>query len=307
MLRTALLAWAVAIANVAIAQPTGGIESNFDSKNADGTRIQLRGVMYKPTGTSRGAVVLVHGSGGWSDSREGHYGRAFSAKGYTVLAIDSFGPRGIGSTVEDQSRVSSFQMTMDAFHARRHLVSLGLDANRMAIMGFSKGGQVALMAADSTFLPSEVERFTLAIPFYPGCGIRPLSPKPTSTMFMVLGEKDDWTGVKPCQELANDYVRAGGQAQVKVYPGAPHWFDGDPNNLRAIRLSTAENYIDCIVEISPEGHMVYAGKKYLQGDVSILSDLRKSCMKRGATVWTNPTQKQRATEDVLAFLNASFP
>lgn len=293
--------------NLASAQPQGGTQVAFESTNADATKAVLQGVVYRPRGAPRGAVVLVHGSSGWTDHREGHYGRAFSAAGYLVMAIDSFGSRGISSTAEDQSRLTSMQMTMDAFAARRYLLSLGIDAGRTAVIGFSKGGQVALFASDRTFLPAEVDRFAVAIPFYPGCNSRPRAPRPAASMFIVLGEKDDYTGVKPCQDIAGDYARAGGQVQVKVYPNSTHGFDGNPENLRAIRLPTIENYIDCIVEVDSEGQLIYAGRKFSQGDVAILTELRKTCMKKGATVWTNLTQKQQATEDVITFLHGAFP
>lgn len=204
------------VSSLAFGQPLGGERISFSSNNADATASLLQGVLFKPTGTPRGAVVLIHGSSGWTDHREGHYGRAFSASGYLVLAVDSFGVRGVSSTAEDQSRVTSIQMTMDAFSARRYMLGLGVDPKRIAVMGFSKGGQVALFAADRNYLPAVTERFTVAIPFYPGCGGRPIVPKPASSIYMALGEKDDYTGVKPCQNIAADYARAGGQVQVKV-------------------------------------------------------------------------------------------
>lgn len=292
---------------LAFGQPLGGERISFSSSNTDATAQILQGVLFKPRGTPRGAVVLIHGSGGWTDHREGHYGRAFSASGYLVLAVDSFGARGVSSTTEDQSRVTSIQMTMDAFYARRYMLGLGVDPKRIAVMGFSKGGQVALFAADRNYLPAETERFTVAIPFYPGCSGRPIVPKPASSIYMALGEKDDYTGVKPCQNIAADYTRAGGQVQVKVYPDSTHGFDGNPENIRAYRMSTVENYIDCVAEVDSEGNLIYAGKKFAQGDLSILVEMKKSCMKKGATVWTNVTQKQRATEDVISFLNTAFP
>ncbi|MBC7788773.1 MAG: dienelactone hydrolase family protein [Anaerolineae bacterium] len=295
------------LSKLLLAQPLGGERVDFQSANVDATKVVLRGMLFKPRGTPRGGVVLVHGSSGWNDPREGHYGRALSAAGYLVLAVDSFGARGVTSTAEDQARLSTLQMTMDAFAARRYLLELGIDSKRTAIMGASKGGQVALFAADRTFLPAETDRFSLAIPFYPGCNNRPLEPKPTASMFMILGEKDDYTGVKPCQDIANSFASAGGSVQVKIYPNSTHGFDGDPQNVRMFRLPTVENFIDCVADVDSEGQLIYAGKKFASGDLSVVAEMRKSCVKKGATMWTNPTQKQQVTEDVVSFLNAAFP
>ena len=147
-------------------QPTGGVEVNFPTQDATGVSLNLRGELWEPTEPAKGAVVIVHGSGGWSDYREGHYGRALSAAGYAALAIDTFGPRGINGTTGDQAQISSMQMTRDAFAARHFLLERGFSAEHLAVMGFSKGGAVALYAADRNFLPEETERFAAAIPFF---------------------------------------------------------------------------------------------------------------------------------------------
>lgn len=290
----------------ACAQPQGGSPVAFNSANGAGATLPLRGVLYKPQGDSKGAVVIMHGSGGWSDFREGHYARAFVAEGYTVLAVDSFGPRGIGSTVEDQMKLSMTDSTRDAFAARRYLVSLGLPGQRMAVMGFSRGGVVATRAADRTYLPEEKDRFQLALAFYPGCSTRPREPKPASIVFMALGEKDDYTGVKPCQDVAADFAAAGGKITVKVYPDAAHGFDGNPEFTRLVRMPTVENYIDCVVTIEPDGRQSYGGQTLAAEDVAIYELLRKGCVKKGATFWTNPRQKEIATRDAIAFLNANL-
>ena len=158
------------------AQPSGGTAVSFATKDDSGNSLELRGVLWVPSTPARGAVVLVHGSGGWTDHREGHYGRALSAAGYAALAIDAFGPRGIKKTTEDQSQISQLQMTRDAFSARRFLLERGYAADRMAVMGFSKGGTVALYAADRNLLPTEADRFPVAISFYPSCSMRPRTP-----------------------------------------------------------------------------------------------------------------------------------
>jgi dienelactone hydrolase len=288
-------------------QPTGGKVVAFNSSNFTGTPIALTGVLYQPQEAPKGAIVMIHGSSGWSDHREGHYGRALSRAGYAVLAVDTFGPRGVSSTVEDQGKLTVIQQTRDAFEARRYLIGLGYPADRMAVMGFSRGGVVSMFAADRTFLPAEKERFTLAIPFYPGCNTHPRQPKPASDVFMALGEKDDYTGVKPCQDLAGEYANAGGKVKVKIYPGSTHGFDGNPANTRLYRLSDAESYMDCIIEIDTEGKVHYAGKTFDLNDPAILAETRKTCMKKGASIWSNPAQKDVATRDVIEFLDERLP
>ncbi len=33
---------------------------------------------------------------------------------------------------------------------------------------------------------------------------------------MLLGERDNYTGVKPCQDIAGDYEKAGGKTMLKL-------------------------------------------------------------------------------------------
>lgn len=312
-LRCCALYFLVALAGgvVVHAQPQGGTPVTFSSPSPGGASTALRGVLYKPAAEPIGAVVLVHGSGGWNDHREGHYGRALSAAGYVALAIDSFGPRGITDTVEDQSRISALQMTRDAFAARRFLIEQNASsspslAQRIAVVGFSKGGAAALYAADGTFLPAQKERFAVAAPFYPSCTYRPRQPKPASAVFMALGEKDDYTGVKPCQDFAAKFQAAGGKILVKVYPGASHAFDGNPANTRLFRLGNAENFMDCLVQVEPDGQQTFGGKTYAATDPALLEEMRRSCVKKGASIWSNPGQREVATRDLIEFLGANL-
>ena len=305
-LGTSAFAFLFFFSTAARAQPSGGVAVTFTTQDASGVSLTLRGQLWSPPEPAKGAVVLVHGSGGWSDHREGHYARALSAAGYAALAIDTFGPRGISQTDEDQSQISTIQMTRDAFAARRFLQERGFPGDRLAVMGFSKGGAVALHAADRNFLPAQADRFAVAIPFYPGCNTRPRTPKPASVVFMALGEKDDYTGIKPCQDIADDFSKAGGKISVKIYPGASHLFDGNPANTAMFYLRFVENYMDCIVYLEEDGHGTYAGKRYAPTDSSIIADMRKSCVRKGASVWTNTRQKEVATRDVIDFLNNAF-
>lgn len=300
-------AYLVAFASInASAQPAGGEQVSFISKELRGAEIVLRAVQYQPTSDTKAHVVLVHGSGGWSDVREGHYARALSSAGYAVLAIDTFGQRGISNTAEDQAKLTMTQNTLDALAARRFLIAQGANPDRMALMGFSRGGIVALYNADRTMVPSEADRFPVAIPFYPGCSNRPREPKPASIVFMVLGEKDDWTGVKPCQDLAADYAKAGGNIKIKIYPGSSHGFDGDPKHTAMFRLPTVDNYMNCVVYVEPDGTQSFEGRTFPAADPAIYAELRKSCVRKGATIWTNPAQKATATKDVIEFLDTIF-
>lgn len=295
----------VALVPCAFAQPVGGADVTFPVSDIRSGEVQLRGKLWSsPSATA--AVILLHGSAGWSDSREGHYARAFSEAGFTVLAVDSFGPRGIATTTEDQSQVSSLQMARDGFAASRYLRERGFPMTRQAIMGFSKGGAAALFAADRTFLPQEPERFAAALAFYPACVTRPRVPKPASPVLMALGERDDYAGVKPCQEIASAFGAAGGAITVNIYPGATHTFDGDPAHSGVQQLRVVENFMDCRLYVEEDGSMTLGESRFPAGDPKVMAAMRSACMRHGATIWTNTRQKMQATKDALRFMEAEF-
>ena len=288
------------------AQPVDNETVRFDTREPGGATFPLRGVLWHPPATSKGVVVLVHGSGGLRDHPVGHYARAFSAAGYSALAIDAFSPRGIEDTVDDQSRISALQMARDAFAALHFLGERGYDTSRAAIMGFSKGGTAALYAADRNFLPRQTQRFRAALAFYPSCMVQPRTPKPVGTTFVALGAEDDYVGNQPCIELVQASRRAGGEASVKTYSGAAHAFDGHPDLTTMTHLRRAENYRNCSVVLDDDGRLDYRGTKYAAGDAALTVELRRTCMTRGATVWTNPAQKAAATRDALDFLDRTL-
>jgi hypothetical protein len=91
-----------------------------------------------------------------------------------------------------------------------------------------------------------------------------------------------------------------------VYPNATHGWDGDPALTGLIRLSLVENYKDCMVYLEEDGTVIHEGRKYGPNDAALIAELRKTCVKRGASIWTNVRQKEAATADAIAFLNRTI-
>lgn len=287
-------------------QPVEAQDVSFEVTDTRAGRLALRGKLWQAASPATAAVVIVHGSAGYSVHREGHYAQAFVAAGFDVLAIDSFGPRGISTTSEDPSQVSTTQMTRDAFGASRFLRGRGIPVERQAVMGFSKGGAVALFAADRTFIPNEAARFAASLAFYPACSTRARVPKPASVVFMALGDQDDYSGVEPCQEVAAAFRAAGGTMNVTVYPNATHAFDGDPARSRIQYLRFVENYMDCRLFVEEDGSMTLGDRRFAATDPGVLNAMRSTCVRKGASMWTNVRQKERATLDAVAFVKSVF-
>ena len=124
---------------------------------------------------------------------------------------------------------------------------------------------------------------------------------------MAIAEKDRISGVEPCRNLAKEYVAAGGNATVKLYPGAQSGFDGHPAVVRLFRDPMMETLVDCTVLVEPDGRSTYVGKTFAESDTKgLIEEMRKSCIKRGGSGWTNLTQKANVTLDLIEFLDSNF-
>jgi len=274
-----------------------------------GERVEFGGIygdLYRPAGVAKApAVVLVHGSGGVTGAREGFWARELSHAGMAVLVIDSFTPRGVSTTVEDQTRVSQRQMVDDAYAALAYLARLPeIDASRIAVMGFSKGGSVALISSDRRTQRGGAA-FAAHIPFYPGCTSQYRNPQTSAPVLVLIGADDNYTGVKTCAEYVERMRAAGANVQLKTYPGAHHGFDGDTMNPRPFFVSRAQNFRECTIYIEDDGRQTLGGER-LRSPEHAFDLMRRTCMKTGATVGASHAAKMQALEDVKAFLKTTL-
>ena len=124
---------------------------------------------------------------------------------------------------------------------------------------------------------------------------------------MAIGENDRISGVEPCRSLAEQYVAAGGDVTVKLYPGARSGFDGHPAVVKLYQDPSIETFVNCTVLVEPDGRSTYVGKTFAESDTKgLIEEMRKSCIKRGGPGWTNLTQKANVTLDLIEFLDLNF-
>jgi predicted dienelactone hydrolase len=96
-------------------------------------------------------VVLLHGSGGVNGGHE-LWAKHFNEMGVASLIIDSFSTRSIVSTSTNQSLLGRYNMIIDAYRGLAILAAHPrIDASRVAVMGFSRGGQAALYSSLNRF------------------------------------------------------------------------------------------------------------------------------------------------------------
>jgi dienelactone hydrolase len=200
-----------------------------------GTERTVNGYLMLP-GTTTGrapypAVIMLHSSWGRGEQEWG-YSKQLLDRGIAVFAIDSFHPRGEYNTSADQSLVSETSMLQDAFSALNTLSSdPRFDRDHIGILGFSKGGIVALYSALQRInksMAKDGNHFAAHIAYYPWCGIQMLDPQTTGMPILIqTGEEDTITPVALCQELASQLQQADSQSDIEViaYENARHGFD----------------------------------------------------------------------------------
>jgi dienelactone hydrolase len=259
------------------------------------------------------AMIIMHGSGGVR-GRERSYAREFNALGVAAVIIDSFSPRGVRSTVRDQSPVSSYDMVVDAISTLKAVgQNPAIDASRIGMIGFSKGGTVVVKSALRSFvepLAAGEARFALLIAMYPWCGDLPLDFHAASDapLHMLLGERDTYAGTEACKEFGKRYADAGGKLTLKVFagaqhdwdvPGSAHWSDG-----------AGQNMSKCIFdEVSPGTWVERISKIAVMQDGKRTGNSRKAqdkCMTYGVGGGYSAPAHAQSTQDIRGFVRAAF-
>jgi dienelactone hydrolase len=249
------------------------------------------------------AVVLIHGSSGVGTGMS-WWTRDLNALGVATFVVDSFSGRGITETATDQSRLSFGAMIADAYRALALLATHPrIDRDRIALMGFSRGGIVALYASLERFRRAygrDELRFAAHLPFYPACNIRLLEDEDVNDrpIRVFHGEADDWTPIEPCREYVDRLRAAGKNVQLFSYPGAYHAFDVPvlPESLYLPRVTTARG---CRFEERERGVVV-------EQDSGQPADYTLPCFSRGATLGHHPTARAAAVRTVTAILRDVF-
>jgi len=236
---------------------------NMPTTMRDGGAEEIPATVLKPPGDGPfSAVVVLHDCSGLSPRSSGapmRWATLLASQGYVAIVPDSFStrefPEGVCTQPDEATpqlrRVAPIQRAYDAYSALTYLRSLPyVDGVHVGVIGGSHGGSstlAAMVTPPSEKAPLAEERrhgFSAGVALYPGCANRYGAwsvtrasgdrgaitayggvYEPIAPLLILVGEKDDWTPARPCEELTDRARAAGYPVAIKVYPGAQHSFD----------------------------------------------------------------------------------
>jgi dienelactone hydrolase len=244
LLRTSFLRWVAGACLVACGLPALAApptqEVSFPSLESG---VTLK-AYWTPAAAGAGgakapAVVALHGCNGLGHDRsqlnylQNRYIRIFHDAGLGVVFVDSLGPRGQTSLCEQKPAdrtLTEANRRLDALAALEWLAAQpGVDATRLAVVGWSHGGQTVLATADRSVDAVAQARVKPAalVAFYPGCSAfeKQWSYVPVAPLLVMSGALDNWTPALPCKNFSERRVAQGQAVRYVQYPDSYHAFD----------------------------------------------------------------------------------
>jgi dienelactone hydrolase len=272
---------------------------------ASGTPVTMTGEFRIAQGSGRlPVVVLIHGSGGIGANIE-PWTQAFNAMGISTFVIDGFTGRGLTSVNTDQASLGRLNFILDIYRALDILAKHPrVDPERIALMGFSRGGQAALYASLTRFHKmwnrSGIQ-FAAYIPFYPDCattysGDTDVVERPIRIFH---GLPDDYNPVATCKAYVERLRDAQRDVVLTEYPGAQHGFD-TPLNVGTVQVSSnAQSVRGCTIREADGGVLLNTAT---QKPFSYKDD----CVELNPHVGGNAEATQAARAAVTEFVRQVF-
>jgi dienelactone hydrolase len=257
------------------------------------------------------AIVIVHTIAGYQDSNEGWHAAAFRKAGFATMTYDS--PAAALMRRPGPFRANGGppwgSAVAEAYGALRMLAGdPRIDPARIAIVGFSFGGEVAHLAAferlHAALAPGQL-RFAAHVAYYPAGVFGALAESRAYTgapVLMLLGDRDDNLPIAKAEGYF-DYARGAGRAMpidVSIYRGAYHAWTvptlGAPRFYEQYESTRGCPY----VLLGPDRPALLIGGEERLLDPEVL----RACLTggRGYTMAYDAIARTRAIEESVAFL-----
>jgi dienelactone hydrolase len=288
-----------------IASLTLSDEQFLKGDSAAGKPVVVSGELRIAQGSGRlPVVVLIHGSSGMGANVD-FWARELNAMGVSTFALDAFTGRGLTNVNPDQASLGRLNMMLDAYRMLDVLAKHPrVDASRIVLMGFSRGGQGTLFASMKRFQQmwnrSRID-FAAYLPFYPDCmttyrGDTDVADRPIR---IFGGIPDDYNPVAPCEAYVARLRAAGRDVTLTEYPNASHAFDNPLWGPTPVVFKDAQTVRRCRIREDEAGRLlnVATGRPFTYQD---------ECVERDPHVGYDAAATEAARQSVRAFLKALF-
>ena len=278
-------------------------------------RLTVDGKLFLPPAAKRATkgklpvVVVVPGSLGVAHSHLAH-GETLTNEGYAAFVLDSFGARGVTSTVAKQTQFSFAASAYDVLAAWAVLAAHPeIDGTRIGAQGHSRGGSAVLTAATRRFADTVVGRsrgFVGVLAGYPWCGHQFLAPAVGLTEVRVLmGDADEWCSPMQVQGHCQAIRLAGGTASMRLIAGAHHSFDRGTQIVDVPDASVSP--AAPTTYLADDGAFIHPleatpNPKLTDRDVMIYS-LKAGYGRKGAKIGSRDGEAKLFRDDMVAFWN----
>jgi dienelactone hydrolase len=272
-------------------------------KNAKPVTLSAELRLPRQKNKSYPAVVLIHGSGGISGYVD-DWAQELTAMGIAVFIVDSFTARGLHKVNNDQSQLGRLAMIVDVYQALGLLSQdKRIDNQRIALMGFSRGGQVTLYAGLKRFYqlhgPGSGAEYSAYLAFYPACNTRYKHEEDVvnKPIRIFHGSADNYNPVAPCRNYVNRLKTNGKDIVLHEFVGAHHVFDYK-KLVKPIVLAKAQTTRSFALEEADHG--VIANSKTRQPFT-----YQDPCVEHGPTIAFNEKAYRQARQELQRFISRS--
>ena len=285
------------------------------SKPADMPSVTIDGKLFLPASTVANKlplVMIVPGSLGVAPSHVAH-AETLTRAGFATFVLDSFGARGVTSTVANQTQFSFAASAYDVLTAWKVLAALPeIDATKIGAQGHSRGGSAVLTAATRRFADAVVGKnagLRGVLAAYPWSGHQFLDPGVGATSVRVLmGDADEWCSPMQVQGHCQAIRLSGGDATMRLIAGAHHSFDRGTEIVDVPEASVSPAAPTAY--IADDGALIHPTKG--QGDPALVDrDLMVYALKagygrKGARIGSRPGEAELFRDDMVAFWTRLF-
>jgi dienelactone hydrolase len=280
-------------------------DAQFLTGDTGGKPVLTTGQLRIPAGTGRfPVVVLLHGSGGMGPNVE-MWTRELNAIGVATFALDGFTGRGLTSVNTNQAALGRLNFVLDSYRALDILARHPLvDPQRIALMGFSRGGQGTLYASVKRFHKmwnrSGID-FAAYIPFYPDCATTYIADTDVADRPIRIfgGTVDDYNPIALCKPYVERLKAAGHDVLITEYPTASHAFDNPLGAVPPALIAKAQTVRHCAIREEPAGQLISVSTRQP-------FTYKDPCVEFGPHVGYDAAATEAAKASVKEILKAAF-